>query len=62
VARPVCPVKLRSGRPLGVAGERFVLEAADVLAFPGNLPHAYQNLNARADAQGVSVVIFAKAR
>ena len=46
---------------IGVAGERFVLEAGDVLAFPGNLPHAYQNLDARGDAQGVSVVIFAKA-
>src|SRR5579872_1772401 len=46
---------------LGVAGERFVLEAGDVLAFPGSLPHAYQNLDARAGARGVSVVIFAKA-
>jgi quercetin dioxygenase-like cupin family protein len=46
---------------IGVAGERFVLGAGDVLAFPGNLPHAYQNLDARAGAQGVSVVIFAKA-
>ena len=46
---------------IGVAGERFVLAAGDVLAFPGNLPHAYRNLDARAAAQGVSVVIFAKA-
>ena len=46
---------------IGVAGERFVLAAGDVLAFPGNLPHAYQNLDARNGAQGVSVVIFAKA-
>jgi transcriptional regulator with XRE-family HTH domain len=46
---------------IGVAGERFELAAGDVLAFPGNLPHAYQNLDARSAAQGVSVVIFAKA-
>ena len=43
------------------AGERFVLEAGDVIAFPGDLPHAYQNLDARQGAEGVSVVIFAKA-
>ena len=46
---------------IGVAGERFELAAGDVLAFPGNLPHAYQNPDARAVAEGVSVVIFAKA-
>ncbi len=46
---------------IGVAGERFALDSGDVLAFPGNLPHAYQNLDPRAAAQGVSVVIFAKA-
>jgi quercetin dioxygenase-like cupin family protein len=44
-----------------VAGERFILAAGDALAFPGNLPHAYHNPDARAGAQGVSVVIFAKA-
>lgn len=26
-----------------VAGERFTLESGDVLAFPGNRPHSYQN-------------------
>ena len=51
-----------AGRVLiGVAGERFELAAGDVLAFPGNLPHAYQNPDARQRAEGVSVVIFAKA-
>ena len=33
----------------------------DVLAFPGNLPHSYQNADALAPARGVSVVVFAKA-
>ena len=46
---------------IGVAGERFELAAGDVLAFPGNLPHAYQNPDSRQAAEGVSVVIFAKA-
>lgn len=44
-----------------VAGERFELAVGDVLGFPGNLPHAYQNLEAKAPAEGISVVIFAKA-
>jgi len=44
-----------------VAGERFELAAGDVLAFPGNVPHSYQNPDAHAPAHGVSVVIFAKA-
>jgi XRE family transcriptional regulator, regulator of sulfur utilization len=46
---------------IGVAGERFELAPGDVLGFPGNLPHAYQNLDRRAGARGVSVVILAKA-
>jgi len=44
-----------------VAGERFELGAGDVLAFPGNVPHSYQNHDPADDAQGVSVVILAKA-
>jgi transcriptional regulator with XRE-family HTH domain len=46
---------------IGVAGERFELGPGDVLGFPGNLPHAYQNLDRRHGARGVSVVILAKA-
>ncbi len=48
---------------LMVAGDRHELELAegDVLAFPGNLPHSYQNADALARARGVSVVVFAKA-
>jgi transcriptional regulator with XRE-family HTH domain len=44
-----------------VAGERFELAAGDVLAFPGNVPHSYQNPDALSGAHGVSVVILAKA-
>jgi transcriptional regulator with XRE-family HTH domain len=47
---------------IGVAGERFELEPGDVLAFPGNLPHAYQNPDRKAAARGVSLVILAKAQ
>ena len=46
---------------LMVAGERHALATGDVLAFPGNLPHSYQNADALAPARGVSVVVFAKA-
>lgn len=46
---------------LMVAGERYELAAGDVLAFPGNLPHSYQNADALAPARGVSVVVLAKA-
>jgi len=46
---------------LMVAGERYALEAGDVLAFPGNLAHSYQNADGVAPARGVSVVILAKA-
>jgi transcriptional regulator with XRE-family HTH domain len=45
---------------LAVAGERYTLETGDVLAFPGNVPHSYHNLDANAPARGVSVVVFAK--
>ena len=44
-----------------VAGERYELAEGDVLAFPGNLPHSYQNAAALAPARGVSVVVLAKA-
>ena len=44
-----------------VAGEGYDLEAGEVLAFPGNVPHSYQNPGAKRMARGVSVVIFAKA-
>jgi transcriptional regulator with XRE-family HTH domain len=44
-----------------VAGDRYALGSGDVLAFPGNLPHSYQNADAMAPARGVSVVVFAKA-
>ena len=46
---------------LMVAGERYVLAEGDVLAFPGNLAHSYQNADALRPARGVSVVVFAKA-
>ena len=46
---------------LMVAGARHALETGDVLAFPGNLPHSYQNADATEKARGVSVVVFAKA-
>ena len=46
---------------IAVAGDRFDLAPGEVLAFPGNLPHAYQNQDARVAARGVSVVILAKA-
>jgi len=46
---------------LMVAGERYVLTEGDVLAFPGNLAHSYQNADALRPARGVSVVVFAKA-
>jgi transcriptional regulator with XRE-family HTH domain len=46
---------------LMVAGDRYVLAEGDVLAFPGNLAHSYQNADALEPARGVSVVVFAKA-
>ena len=51
-----------SGRVnLTVAGDRHALAEGDVLAFPGNTPHSYQNADAMAPARGVSVVVLAKA-
>ena len=46
---------------LMVAGDRYLLSAGEVLAFPGNLPHSYQNADALNPARGVSVVVLAKA-
>jgi transcriptional regulator with XRE-family HTH domain len=46
---------------LMVAGTRFELAEGDVLAFPGNQPHSYQNADAHTRARGVSVVVLAKA-
>jgi len=46
---------------LMVAGERYELDAGDVLAFPGNLAHSYQNLDPGRGARGVSLVVYAKA-
>ena len=46
---------------LTVAGDRYALDSGDVLAFPGNLPHSYQNADPLAPARGVSVVVLAKA-
>lgn len=44
-----------------VVGERFELGEGDVLGFPGNVAHSYQNADAREIARGVSIVILAKA-
>ena len=44
-----------------VVGERFDLAEGDVLGFPGNVAHSYQNADERQPARGVSVVILAKA-
>ncbi|MDO9352654.1 MAG: XRE family transcriptional regulator, partial [Solirubrobacteraceae bacterium] len=44
-----------------VAGAKHALATGDVLAFPGNLPHSYQNADAVLPARGVSVVVLAKA-
>ena len=44
-----------------VAGDRHELSPGDVLAFPGNLPHAYQNASQTTPARGISIVVLAKA-
>ncbi len=44
-----------------VAGDRHDVAAGEVLAFPGNVPHSYQNADVLRPARGVSVVILAKA-
>jgi XRE family transcriptional regulator, regulator of sulfur utilization len=51
-----------SGRvTIFVTGQRHDLAAGDVLAFPGNVHHSYQNFDDARTAHGVSVVILAKA-
>ena len=44
-----------------VAGDRHDLGEGDVLAFPGNVAHSYQNPDGQRPSRGVSVVILAKA-
>ena len=48
-------------RERGCSGYGIEIDDANVLAFPGNLPHSYQNADPLAAARGVSVVVFAKA-
>jgi len=51
-----------SGRvTIFVTGERHDLSEGEVLAFPGNVAHSYQNPDGERPAHGVSVVILAKA-
>lgn len=45
---------------IAVDGTRFELERGDVLAFPGNVRHSYENPHPTRTATGVSVVILAK--
>lgn len=42
-----------------VAGERHEMQPGEVLAFPGNVAHSYQNPDAT-PARGVSVVVLAR--
>jgi quercetin dioxygenase-like cupin family protein len=51
---------LRGHVAIFVTGERYELGPGDVLAFPGNLPHAYRNDSSQ-EALGVSIVVLAKA-
>jgi transcriptional regulator with XRE-family HTH domain len=44
-----------------VAGDAYEVGTGETLAFPGNLPHSYQNADGLAPARGVSIVILAKA-
>jgi transcriptional regulator with XRE-family HTH domain len=46
---------------LTAAGERWPLEAGDVLVFRGDQRHAYRNLDQRNTALAISVVCFARA-
>jgi transcriptional regulator with XRE-family HTH domain len=52
---------LRGRVTIFVAGARHDLNEGDVLAFPGNVAHFYQNPDNQQPAHGVSVVILAKA-
>ena len=42
-----------------VQGRRWEVEKGSVLAFPGDEPHAYENLDARRKAEAFSVVVLA---
>lgn len=42
-----------------VHGERFELSPGEILAFPGNVAHGYQNLH-KGVSRGVSVVLFSE--
>jgi transcriptional regulator with XRE-family HTH domain len=44
-----------------VTGARYDLGPGDVLGFPGNVAHSYQNDDDARPAKGVSIVILAKA-
>src|SRR5258708_6189078 len=43
-----------------VAGDRHELDAGDVLAFPANLPHAYQDANTPAPPRAISILVLAQ--
>lgn len=42
-------------------GDRFEFLSADVLAFPGTVPHSYRKPDVAKEARGVSVVVLVKA-
>ena len=44
-----------------VVGDRYDLRAGDVLGFPGNVAHSYQNPHEAEGASGISIVVLAKA-
>jgi quercetin dioxygenase-like cupin family protein len=46
---------------LFVVGDRYDLRAGDVLGFPGNVAHSYQNPDEAQAASGISIVVLAKA-
>lgn len=43
-----------------VAGEAHAVGVGEVLAFPGNVRHSYQNADRERPARGVSVVVFSR--
>ena len=49
---------IRGSITVSVMGSQYRLEEGDVLAFPGDQPHAYQNLS-NSKATGFSVVVLA---
>jgi quercetin dioxygenase-like cupin family protein len=44
-----------------IAGERYDIAPGEVLGFPGNVPHSYRCEDGPRSAQGVSIVVLAKA-